>query len=96
MTLSQRSALSYRGMSPVHHPSAVALTSGDLSLIPAFGRVIIRSLALCRGAEHLYTARDATGALVGFTLVALPYGRDVGGFICGQSRHISLTVVGDP
>ncbi|KAI0755644.1 hypothetical protein C8Q74DRAFT_317470 [Fomes fomentarius] len=53
-------------------PAAIALTGGNLSLIPSLGRVIIRSLALVPGAGHLYIARDELGSLVAFTLFALP------------------------
>ncbi|KAI0710838.1 hypothetical protein C8Q76DRAFT_624252, partial [Earliella scabrosa] len=53
-------------------PSAIALTGGDISLIPDLGRAMIRDLALCPGVGQLFTARDETGALVGFTLFALP------------------------
>lgn len=59
----------------IHHtvdPAAIALTGGNISLIPSLGRVIIRSLALVPGAGHLYIARDETGSLVAFTLFALP------------------------
>ncbi len=54
-------------------PCSIALTGGDISLLPDFGGVMVRSLMLTRGVSHVYTARDSdTGALVGFTIFALP------------------------
>ena len=53
-------------------PCANALTGGNMTLLPDFGRVMIRSLALAPGVSHMFTARDDTGALVGFTIFALP------------------------
>ncbi|TBU27413.1 hypothetical protein BD311DRAFT_724079 [Dichomitus squalens] len=56
----------------VGDPCMMALTGGDWSILPDFGRLTVRSLALCPGASHMFTARDETGALVGFTLFSLP------------------------
>ncbi|KAI0710859.1 hypothetical protein C8Q76DRAFT_74304 [Earliella scabrosa] len=53
-------------------PSTISLTGGDLTLLPDLGGAVIRPLALCPGVGHLFTARDETGALVGFTLYSLP------------------------
>ncbi|TFK82238.1 hypothetical protein K466DRAFT_568542 [Polyporus arcularius HHB13444] len=53
-------------------PAAIALTGGDISLIPKLGNAIIRPLVLCRGVGRIFTARDQIGALVGFTLLSLP------------------------
>ncbi|RPD54572.1 hypothetical protein L226DRAFT_547924 [Lentinus tigrinus ALCF2SS1-7] len=53
-------------------PCSIALTGGDLSLIPSLGRTIARSIALCPGVGHLYIARDDAGDLIGFTLFTLP------------------------
>ena len=43
-----------------------------MSLLPDFGGVMIRSLMLSPGVSHVYTARDDSGTLVGFTIFALP------------------------
>ncbi|KAI0700810.1 hypothetical protein C8T65DRAFT_580060 [Cerioporus squamosus] len=53
-------------------PVAICLTGGDLTLIPDLGLTFLRSLLLCPGVSHMFTARDDTGALVGFTVFALP------------------------
>ena len=53
-------------------PASFALTGGDLSLIPDLGRTMIRALILCPDISHVFTARDDTGALVGYTIFALP------------------------
>ncbi|KAI9068968.1 hypothetical protein FKP32DRAFT_1560711 [Trametes sanguinea] len=56
----------------VKDPAAMALTGGDMSLLPDLGGVMIRALALTPGVGDLFTARDENGALVGFTLFSLP------------------------
>ena len=43
-----------------------------MSLLPDFGGVMVRSLMLSPGVSHVYTARDDSGTLVGFTIFALP------------------------
>ena len=43
-----------------------------MSLLPDFGGVMVRSLMLTPGVSHVYTARDASGTLVGFTIFARP------------------------
>ncbi|KAI0325745.1 hypothetical protein GY45DRAFT_1374488 [Cubamyces sp. BRFM 1775] len=53
-------------------PAAAALVGGDLSLIPSLASMIIRALLLVPGVGDMFTARDADGALVGFTLFSLP------------------------
>ncbi|KAI0700812.1 hypothetical protein C8T65DRAFT_741927 [Cerioporus squamosus] len=53
-------------------PAAIALTEGNISFIPDLGNAIIRPLVLCRDVGQIFTARDETGALVGFTLFSLP------------------------
>nr|VWP01371.1 Uncharacterized protein [Ganoderma boninense] len=53
-------------------PCSIALTGGNMSLLPDFGGVMVRSLMLTPGASHVYTARDENGTLVGFTIFALP------------------------
>ena len=64
-----------RGSESIHNadPCSIALTGGDISLLPNFGGVMVRSLMLSPGVSHVCTARDnSTGALVGFTIFALP------------------------
>ncbi|TBU60314.1 hypothetical protein BD310DRAFT_1037997 [Dichomitus squalens] len=56
----------------VGYPCMMALTGGDWSILPDFGRATVRSLVLCPGASHMFTARDETRALVGFALFSLP------------------------
>ncbi|OSC98582.1 hypothetical protein PYCCODRAFT_1447335 [Trametes coccinea BRFM310] len=56
----------------VEDPAAIALTGGNMSLLPDLGGVMIRALALTPGVGDLFTARDETGSLVGFTLFSLP------------------------
>ncbi|KAI0631481.1 hypothetical protein C8Q77DRAFT_139138 [Trametes polyzona] len=56
----------------VEDPAAIALVGGDMSLLPSLGGVMIRALALTPGTSHLFTARDESGALVGYTLFSLP------------------------
>ncbi|KAI1784838.1 hypothetical protein LXA43DRAFT_1040821 [Ganoderma leucocontextum] len=53
-------------------PCSIALTGGNISLLPDFGGVMVRSLMLCPGVSHVYTARDGTATLVGFTIFAIP------------------------
>ena len=43
-----------------------------MSLLRDFGGVMIRSLMLSPGVSHVYTARDDSGTLVGFTIFTLP------------------------
>ncbi|TBU60319.1 hypothetical protein BD310DRAFT_341726 [Dichomitus squalens] len=56
----------------VGDPCMMALTGGDWSILPDLGRVLVYSLSSCPGVSHMFTARDETGALVGFTLFSLP------------------------
>ena len=53
-------------------PASIALTGGNMSLIRELGSIMIRPLALCAGVAHTYTARDAAGTLVGYTIFCLP------------------------
>ncbi|RDX40716.1 hypothetical protein OH76DRAFT_1412753 [Lentinus brumalis] len=53
-------------------PAALALSGGNISLIEDLGRTMLRSLLLCPGVSHTFTARDETGALIGFTVFSLP------------------------
>ncbi|RDX40724.1 hypothetical protein OH76DRAFT_308727 [Lentinus brumalis] len=55
-----------------HDPVAKCLTGGDLNLIPLLGLTFLRALLLSPGVSHMFTARDDTGALVGFTVFTLP------------------------
>ncbi|KAM5531436.1 hypothetical protein V8D89_014893 [Ganoderma adspersum] len=64
-------------------PCSIALTGGDISLLPDFGGVMIRSLMLSPGVSHVYTARDDSGALIGFTIFALP-----GQLMCSTDEQI--------
>ncbi|KAI0643326.1 hypothetical protein C8Q79DRAFT_1002544 [Trametes meyenii] len=57
---------------PVPDPAAIALTGGDMSLLPTLGGVMFRALALTPGVGDLFVARDEHGALVGYTLFSLP------------------------
>ena len=52
--------------------AAVALAGGNATKIPACGHSMIRALVLTAGVSHMWTARDETGALVGFTVFVLP------------------------
>ncbi|KAI0755669.1 hypothetical protein C8Q74DRAFT_318422 [Fomes fomentarius] len=53
-------------------PASIALTGGNLDLIPDLGRCMIRALALTPGIAHTWAARDDYGTLVGFTIFSLP------------------------
>ncbi|KAI0710872.1 hypothetical protein C8Q76DRAFT_694860 [Earliella scabrosa] len=53
-------------------PAATSLSGGNINLIPDLGRAMVRPLALCPGVGQFFSARDETGALVGFTLFSLP------------------------
>ncbi|KAH9895912.1 hypothetical protein C8Q73DRAFT_789709 [Cubamyces lactineus] len=53
-------------------PAAAALVGGDLGLVPSLASMIIRALLLVPGVGDTFTARDAEGALVAFTLFSLP------------------------
>ncbi|KAI0660216.1 hypothetical protein C8Q70DRAFT_913961 [Cubamyces menziesii] len=56
----------------VEDPAAIALVAGDMSLLPSLGSLMIRALLLSPGVGEMFTARDESGALVGFTLFSLP------------------------
>ncbi|KAI0710882.1 hypothetical protein C8Q76DRAFT_739026 [Earliella scabrosa] len=56
----------------ISDPAAIALAGGNLVLIPDLGRCMLRALLLCPGTSHMFTARDETGALIGYTVLALP------------------------
>ncbi|KAI0739366.1 hypothetical protein C8Q80DRAFT_1111112, partial [Daedaleopsis nitida] len=53
-------------------PLAIALTGNDLSMIPDLARALIRALLLTPGVSQMWTARDETGVLAGYTMFALP------------------------
>ncbi|CDO69751.1 hypothetical protein BN946_scf184697.g23 [Trametes cinnabarina] len=53
-------------------PAAIALTGGDISLLPDLGGAMIRALLLTPGVGEIFTARDENGSLVGFALFSLP------------------------
>ncbi|KAH9943875.1 hypothetical protein B0H21DRAFT_747377 [Amylocystis lapponica] len=54
--------------------ASLSFTGGNISLLPAMGRSMIKPIALIAG--EMYTATDENGALVGFTLW-LPPGSNV-------------------